>query len=93
MRSRGNDGVVPGMMQKQPQRLYARRWRTVTNFTGTHTLIQTSAGNAIGISLYAVSIVCVLDRDLLQRPGSKVEFELNAALNLGAFYPMVKIQR
>jgi len=31
--------------------------------------------------------------DLLQRPRDKVDFELNADLDLGTFYPMVRIQR
>jgi len=31
--------------------------------------------------------------DLLQRPRDQVDFELNADLDLGTFYPMVKIQR
>ena len=31
--------------------------------------------------------------DLVQQPGSDVNFEFNADLDLGSFYPMVKIQR
>jgi LEA14-like dessication related protein len=31
--------------------------------------------------------------DLLDRPGSKVDFELNADIDLGRFYPMVRVKR
>ena len=46
--------------------------------------LSATADLAAGLSLIG---------DLLQRPSDTVEFELNADLDLGTFYPMVKIQR
>lgn len=48
----------------------------------------------VGLSATAdLSAALGLLADLMQRPGEKVDFDFNAAIDLGTFYPMVNIRR
>jgi len=56
----------------------------ITAYGKADVMLNATVDLASGLSLLG---------DLLQRPRDQVDFELNADLDLGTFYPMVKIQR